>query len=154
MAVEDRMTEAERKPKNWFARNWPWAVPLGCFGGLLCVAGVAGFVFSILFLVFDLIKSTDVCQQALARAREDPAVREALGTPVEDGFFVTGNIHISGTSGKADIAIPISGPKGKGRVYAVARKSAGRWEFSLLEVEIRGTEERINLLEAPVEVGP
>jgi hypothetical protein len=58
-----------------------------------------------------------------------------------------GNINISGSSGEADLAIPISGPEDKGTIYAVAEKSAGRWIYSILEVEIKTTGERIDLLE-------
>ena len=99
-----------------------------------------------LFLVFGTLKSTDVYKTALARAKSDPAVVEALGTPITEGFFMSGSTHVQGTSGDADIGIPISGPKGKGTVYAVATKSAGRWNYSTLEVEVNGRADRINLL--------
>ena len=38
-----------------------------------------------------------------------------------------------------DIAIPISGPKAKGTIYAVGTKSAGKWEFSKLAVQVDAT---------------
>ncbi|MBN1449001.1 MAG: hypothetical protein JXA28_13810, partial [Bacteroidetes bacterium] len=47
----------------------------------------------------------------------------------------------------ADISIPISGPRGEATIYAVARKSAGKWTYQSLAVEIEGTAESINLLE-------
>ena len=80
-------------------------------------------------------------------ARAEPAVEMALGTPIEEGLFVVGNINISGSSGQADLAIPISGPHGKGTIYAMAEKSAGQWTFSTLVVEIKTTGERIDLME-------
>lgn len=36
--------------------------------------------------------------------------------------------------------------RGEGRVYVVASKRAGRWKVDLLEVEIDGRAERIDLL--------
>jgi hypothetical protein len=93
-----------------------------------------------------MVKSSEVYKDALAAARADPAVEMALGTPIEEGLLVMGNISISGSSGKADIAIPISGPSDKGTIYAVAQKAAGRWTFTTLVVEIKTTGERIDLM--------
>jgi len=42
-------------------------------------------------IVFSAIKSTDVYKEALERAKADPAVIEALGSPIKDGFLVSGN---------------------------------------------------------------
>ena len=62
---------------NWWKRNWKWFVPLGCFSmALLFLA----FVGSILVIVFSAMKSTDVYKEALARAKADTAVIEALGS--------------------------------------------------------------------------
>jgi hypothetical protein len=72
-------------------------------------------------------------------------VVDALGEPIEPGWYMSGSINVSGSSGEADIMIPISGPRGTGRIYAVATKSAGRWSYEILEVEIDGQPERIDL---------
>ena len=76
----------------------------------------------------------------------DSGTLQALGEPIEPGFMPSGSINISGPSGNADLAIPISGPQGSDTIYLVATKEAGRWNFSLLEVEIKEQSERINLL--------
>jgi len=134
--------------RSWWSRNWKWVVPVGCLVLIVPLLALAGFIGGILAIVFGSIKSTDVCQQALTLAKSNPAVIEALGEPVEDGWLMSGNINTSGSSGSADISIPLHGPKGKGTLYAVATKSAGRWEYDTLEVEVRGRDDRINLLEA------
>ena len=54
------------------------------------------FVGSILVIVFSAMKSTDVYKEALARAKADPAVIEALGSPIKDGFPVSGNTNVNG----------------------------------------------------------
>jgi hypothetical protein len=141
------MTPAQPQ-RSWWSRNWKWVVPVGCLVLVLPLLALAGFIGGILAIVFGSIKSTDVCQQALALAKSNPAVIEALGEPVEDGWLMSGNINTSGPSGSADISIPLHGPKGKGTLYAVATKSAGRWEYGTLEVEVQGRDDRINLLEA------
>lgn len=82
----------------------------------------------------------------MGKAKMDSAVIKALGSPIKEGLFVAGNMKISVPSGKADLAIPLSGPKGKATLYVLARKSADKWNFSTLEVAISRSGERINLL--------
>jgi Cytochrome oxidase complex assembly protein 1 len=142
-------TPATPKP-NWWKRNWKWLVPLGCFTvALLFLA----FIGSILVIVFSAMKSTDVYKEALARAKADPAVIEALGSPIKDGFLVSGNTNVNGASGESNLAIPISGPKGKGTIYVSANKSLGQWNYSGLVVEVGQTHERIDLLQSPAPAG-
>ena len=112
--------------------------------GLLAI--FTGFVVLIVTVVFGMIKSSDVYKGALARARANPAVEMALGTPIEEGLFVMGNINISGSSGEADLAIPISGPDDEATIYAAAKKSAGQWTFLTLVVKIKSTGEKIDLM--------
>jgi Cytochrome oxidase complex assembly protein 1 len=129
---------------NWWKRNWKWFVPLGCFTvALLFLA----FVGSMLVIVFSAMKSTDVYKEALARAKADPAVIEALCMPIKDGFLISGNTNVNGASGESNLAIPISGPKGKGTIYVSANKSLGQWDYSGLIVEVDQTHERIDLLQ-------
>src|ERR1044072_4456383 len=129
---------------NWWQRNWKWFVPLGC----LTVAMLfLAFVGSILVIVFSAMKSTDVYKEALARAKADPAVIEALGLPVKDGFLVSGNTNVNGPSGESNLAIPIYGTKGKGTIYVSSNKSLGQWNYSGLVVEVGQTHKRIDLLQ-------
>lgn len=115
---------------------------------------VAGFVVVIASIVFGAMKSSDAYKAALAKAKADPRVMTALGSPIDDGLFVWGKTNVSGTSGQADVTIPISGPKGKGTIYFVASKFAGEWTFSKLMVEIADTKERIDLIEDPPTTSP
>jgi len=93
------------------------------------------------------VKSTDVYKDALARAKVHPAVIEALGSPITEGFLVSGNTKVNGAAGEANLSLPITGPKGKGTIYVAARKSLGQWNYSGLVVEIANTHRRIDLLQ-------
>lgn len=128
--------------KNWFARHLVVTIVT-----LIAVAAV-GLVAALLIGIMSLLKSSDVYQQAVTKAQEAPAVVEALGKPVRSGWWLSGNISVSGASGSADLAIPISGPKGRGTVYAVATKQAGEWRFKVLEVAVEGQPQRIPLIRA------
>jgi len=118
------------------------------------VALAVTFVLVIFLVVFGAMKSTDVYKHALATATKDPAVVEALGTPIKEGMFMSGHTNVDGASGQAELAIPISGPKGNGKIYVAATKSAGRWNYTTLEVEVAGTDRRIDLLEAAQKDAP
>ena len=127
---------------TWWQRNWKWFIPV-CLGSVVLFAG---FIVLLVTIVFGMMKSSDAYKDALAMARANPYVQDALGTPIEEGLLVMGNINVSGSSGSADLAIPVSGPQGNGTIYVVASKSAGQWTFLRLVVDIKATNERIDLI--------
>ena len=134
----------QQQDTNWWGRNWKWFVPVGCLGSLVLFAG---FIVLIIYFVFGMMKSSDAYNIAIAKVRAHPPVQESIGTPIEEGMFITGSIDVSGNSGQASLSIPISGPYGEGTVFVEAEKSAGQWTFSTLVVEIKETKQRIDLLE-------
>ena len=145
--MDQPLTQPITRKPNWWIRNWKWFVPLGCLSvALLFVL----FVGSILVIVFSAMKSTDVYKDALARAKAEPTVIEALGSPIKDGFLVSGNTNVNGASGESNLAIPISGPKGNGTIYVSANKSLGQWNYSGMVVEVGRTHQRIDLLRPPM----
>jgi hypothetical protein len=125
--------------KGWFSRNWKWLVP---------TVLILFFVLPLLLIgsIFAAMKNSDVAKECLLRAQNNALVVERLGTPIEEGWMVSGSINTSMASGDADLAVPISGPKGKGKVYVTARKAAGVWDYQAMEVAIEGNDQRINLL--------
>jgi hypothetical protein len=137
-------TPAKARP-DWFTRNWKWVVPVGLVSGLILVGA---FVGSIFFIVESSFRQSGCYTQALSRAQANPEILEKIGQPLTPGWLASGNINISGPSGNADISIPISGPRGKGTLYVVAKKSAGEWSFQRLEAEVEGAEHRIDLLKS------
>lgn len=94
------------------------------------------------------MRSSDAFQLAVAAAQRDPTVVAELGAPVEPGWLTPGRIEVSGPMGKADLAVPLSGPRGSGTLYLVADKSAGKWTFKTLRVDIEGRPSSVDLLAA------
>ena len=123
---------------DWWGRNWKWCVPLLSVAGLLLIAG---FIVS----VFTVMKSSDAYSEAVARARLAPAVANAIGHPITEGFYLTGNINVNGTSGKAELAIPIRGPQGSATIFVNAHKEVGKWHFDRLVVRVDRSGDRIDL---------
>lgn len=131
---------------SWFSRNWKWFVPTVIVGAILLLALFIGVVFA---LVSGAIKTSEPYQYAVATASTDARVTAQLGAPITPGWYLNGNINVSGSSGNADLSIPLNGTLRHGTVYVVARKSAGIWHYSTLQVAIDGEAERINLLTSP-----
>ncbi|MDB6067142.1 MAG: Fungal protein of unknown function [Pedosphaera sp.] len=117
---------------------------------LVCIVPIAllvGFVILIVVGLMGAIKSSDSYKIPVATATVDSRVISAIGTPIKVGFLVTGNINVQNTanmssstsSGRADLAIPISGPKGQGTIYVNAVKAGGTWTFSNMLFKMDGT---------------
>jgi hypothetical protein len=105
---------------------------IGC--GVLILLGVAGFG-ALFFFVFSAIKSSYVYTEAVRRAQSNPQVIARLGTPIESGWWVSGNVNIKGQSGNAEISIPIHGPKANATIHADATQENSNWKFTRLVVE-------------------
>jgi hypothetical protein len=120
---------------GWWKRNWKWFVPVGCLSIiLLCGGGGVALVTGIM----GMMKSSDAYQMALEQVRADKDVTTQLGQPVETGWWVQGNIQVSGSGGHAEMSFPISGPKGKGTASVEAIKEGGKWKLTRLVVGLDG----------------
>ena len=125
---------------NWWHRHRAWMIPVGV------IALFVGMIASFAIFAFGLMKSSDAYKQAMVIVRQSPVVIETLGLPIKEGLITSGSVNINGPSGHAELAIPVSGPKGSATVFLEARKSAGEWTFQKLIVEIEQTGARIDLL--------
>ena len=129
--------------RTWASRNWKWAVPAVALGTILVVSA---FVITLVLVVSAAMTSSTVCVAALERARSDDQVLAQLGEPIETGRWLTGSMNFIAPSGRADLAIPIHGPRGQATLYLRAEKMAGEWQYEILEVAIAGQEGHIKLL--------
>lgn len=122
-------------------------MPLGCLLPVLFVGGCGLVVF---WFATGMMKQSDAYKIALARAQANPAVIEAIGSPISQTGIVSGNSNVSGPTGQANLSIPLSGPKGKATLYVEAMKSADLWVFQTMVVKIEKTGERIDLNTLPL----
>lgn len=141
----------------WFSRNWKWVA--GLIGGVvllscICAAGVAGITGAGVYGAFSLLKNHPAYRQALDIVQNDSRAQRMLGTPIEAGWLIGGEISETGSGGKADISIPVSGPKGSGRIDVVAQKNRGEWTITLLQLVMDGTHERLLIIGEGAEPAP
>jgi hypothetical protein len=144
--IEEAITMAHGKA--WYENPWTCGTCGCCLGcvvlPLVLVALLGGG------LAFTLWQ-TGVVQEAGERAKASPALLEALGEPVEVGFLMQGEVNVDDEGGRADFSLPVSGPRGEGRLHVRAEREAGEWVFSELYAVVEGRRDPIDLLqgEAP-----
>jgi hypothetical protein len=139
----------EPSPPGWFGRNWKWFVPVGCVTLLLLVVIAAAAIGYGLLGLYENSGMADPKRDALAAAQASPAVKQALGEPMQLGFMMSGQININNDRGHADVSFPIHGPRGKGRVHVVGEMTGDRWTYSVLEAQIDGQPAPVDLRREP-----
>jgi Cytochrome oxidase complex assembly protein 1/zinc-ribbon domain len=141
--------QSGRRSMSWAETHWKRLVALLLFLAVLGVAALLGIVS----LGMSFVRNSDVAEEAIARARSSQAVTQRLGVPIKEARFVSGSINVSPGSGSADLALPISGPKGSGTLYVTARKIAGAWQYSLIQLNVEGSGDKIDVLNADLPSG-
>lgn len=122
----------------WITCGVVTAVILGI---ALCVA----FIFGIIAIAFGAMRSSTPYQEALLAVNAESTAIEALGSPIEAGWLMSGSIETNGGSGTASFSIPVSGPRGAGTIYVEAYQSGGQWNYDQLYLEVEGRSEQIPL---------
>lgn len=124
------MTQAELMVWEKKSRRW---VFMGLFG---LVTGLFGFGLLTLDVGYRMLKQTPVMSDAVTRLSADPRVQEAVGSPVQPGWAVTGELEDLPDQGQARMEFAVKGPKGRAKVKLRAEKSpTGVWRYLLLEVK-------------------
>jgi hypothetical protein len=128
-SLDQRVDQPRR---GWWSRNWRWFVPTTLLAlGLLC----GGCCLGIVGALFGVLKFTEPYQMVLKRVQNDPQVIRHLGEPIaEAGWFPSGERNVRNGGGDARLDFNVAGPKGKAHVHAEARRIAGRWVLTRLEV--------------------
>jgi hypothetical protein len=126
----------------WRNRAWRDAEHFRSVQRKWAIAGVIIWTCMIaLISAFPMImKSSDAYTMTMDAIRNDTAVEEALGSDIEAGFWVNGNISIEGGgTGTAYLNFSITGSKGSGRAISHSVRINGIWEIRVLVVYPEGT---------------
>ena len=136
------MEHAAPRP-SWWSRNWKWFLPVGCLLPMLICGGI---IAAIVFGVMGALKSAEPYVKSIEMVQNDPAAQAALGSPINAGFTISGEISVSNGDGDCDISYPVTGPNGTGTVAVEATRVAGVWSYDLVTLTIDATGEQIDLL--------
>jgi hypothetical protein len=93
-----------------------------------------------------MLRSSEATKLSISMAESSPILAQQLGQPQKIGWFISGSIEVQPETGHAELAIPVSGPKGKGTIYSEVRKQAGLWQVQLLQFGKDGSTDRFDLL--------
>jgi hypothetical protein len=113
--------------RSWWSRNWVWFVPTVIGVPILLCAGVCG---GLLYFGLGAFKQTQPYMAGFQAVQSHPGALAVLGSPVESGTLVQGNISIQNDTGAVDFMIPVSGPKGSGAIKIKGTMSGGQWIYS------------------------
>ena len=133
--------------RSWFARNWPWVLPVGCCSGcllmfILFIGGIGATMFS----VFSEFKGSTPVDEVLITVNANPKAIEFLGTDIISDGFPSGNISFDNDNGEVDFLLPVSGSKGEGTLTVNGIRVDQKWVYEDLYLTIKETQEQINLL--------
>ncbi|HYL91743.1 MAG TPA: cytochrome c oxidase assembly factor Coa1 family protein [Alphaproteobacteria bacterium] len=149
---------APASAKPWFGRNWKWLLPIMMAVPIFLIAIFASrMVRSVSDEVTGTLKSSEPYQHAVETATHNAQVLQQLGAPVQPGGDINGAINVSekidvsgnapsDSSGSAEFTIPLKGTLRKGTLHVVARKSAGKWRYQTMQVDVEGSSSPIDLL--------
>lgn len=97
---------------------------------LVVVLVLGGFVLA----VFSRVRDSDATRSAVEAASRDGRIAAITGMPLVTGRFVSGHFNVTSNGrGEATLTIPVSGPNGRGNVYAVETRVGGVWQPTTLE---------------------
>ena len=100
------------------------------------VAGVLAILVSYgcsLFIgVETMFRDSAYFKMALEQAQNSPCAVQAIGTPIQAGWAISGSSKESASSGSAELSIPVHGPRGKGDLRLSAEKKTGYWRINSL----------------------
>ena len=122
-----------------------WKLVLVVWVGLSLAGAIAAFM---------LMTNSETAKVAISTAEASPDLAQRLGQPLKFGWFISGKIEVTPASGHAELAIPVSGPKGGGTIYAESHKRAGIWQLEMLVFVNKRSGERLDLLVAGVASKP
>lgn len=130
--------------RNWFDRNWKWAVPAGgcliiLIIGIIFLVGMVGGITSI-------FKDSAPYQEAIRLAEENPEVQEAIGTPIESDGMISGNIVRSNGENSAQMSVPVKGPQGEAKIDFDAVEVNDQWQFNELFVVLKASQDTVWLV--------
>ncbi len=124
----------DKRTRAWLRTIW-WMLVLG------------GFVLAAISTYEGRFKSTEAYKGALAAARTDPELIEAIGAPIHEGLFPEGEYRsTSESSGCWSFEIPVSGSEGSATVRVLHHDEPAGSRYTFMVADLEDAGRRIDLL--------
>lgn len=81
------------------------------------------------------LKNNDAYERGLATTLADPVLEDALGAPLEEGWFINGTVEGDGMTTHGVWLVRIRGTEETGTLRIAGVKSSGLWRVVQLSVE-------------------
>lgn len=98
----------------------------------------------IAIILFTTLKSSEPYKLGVDQLHKNQVAIDLLGPPITTGMPM-GSFEVTGPTGHAEMSFDVEGKHNSGTVYLKADKDMGRWSFNQIELEVDGTEDRIDL---------
>ncbi|MDB4107334.1 cytochrome c oxidase assembly factor 1 family protein [Bacteroidia bacterium] len=109
--------------------------------GIGIFAGIS--LFMLLIITYSFTNSW-AYENAFKLAKSNQELKEKIGTPIEQSWpFISGSINKTGNSGRADLGIPVKGPRESGTLFAKANRREGIWSMNTLTFRSSENEQTI-----------
>ena len=82
----------------------------------------------------------DAAEAGLQAAQDSHLLDEDVGPNLHIGLMIVGWVHTEADSGTAELLIPVSGSRGRGRLYA--REQRDRYGWHVCSLDFRGYKRR------------
>ena len=123
-------------------RKWAmWGVIMLIFSLVVSVGSV--------FFLFEALKSSEPYVMAIDKVQASREVQNIIGAPIKPGWWMVGDISTEGTTGKAELSIPVEGSKQAGTVSIRATKENNKWKMEQLFFQPKSGGPAIDLLKVP-----
>jgi YD repeat-containing protein len=99
----------------------------------------------------EVTQSSQVYIDAMNLVRASSVAKEQLGQPVKAGSITwghSGSVGV-GESGYAELTVAVSGPRGKGKIHAIANFAQSKWRFASLVLSVPGVDQTFDLSPPP-----
>jgi hypothetical protein len=110
---------------------------------LPAAASIAGIIACLWIFVSSIqgaMESSELFKLTAASAEASPCIASTIGVPVSQTLNISGSWEEGSATGKANLTLPIHGPKGAGRLYVKASKRQGKWMIEKLFLLQGGSE--------------
>ena len=108
---------------------------------------LCSFVLVVIATYEGRFKTTAAYKGAVAEARTDPELIEAIGAPIHEGLFPDGEYRRDGAySGCWGFEIPVSGPEGSATVRVLYHDDPEESGYTFMVADLEDSERRIDLL--------